>query len=70
MAWECAECNAAKMKFVCHHCGKPLCASHALVVVDDAFSDRQGPVRGKAAHCPDCKQQHHQKAAVVSQASA
>jgi hypothetical protein len=46
MALACAECGAidgkerANVKVVCHHCGKPLCDDHCVLIFDDAFSDR------------------------------
>lgn len=65
MAWECAECVRERMSVVCHHCGKPLCEEHAVVVEDDALSDREGPVSDKAAHCEDCQKQHHPRLQLV-----
>ena len=45
MAWECGECRATeggkqegvRVDVVCHHCGKPLCQKHRILIVDDAF---------------------------------
>lgn len=66
MAWECAECNADKIEVVCHHCGKPLCGRDRILLEDDAFSDREGPVSSRAFHCGDCKQKHHPTATIIS----
>lgn len=62
MAWECAECLREAMAAVCHHCGKPLCKEHAVIVADDALSDHKGPLNDHAVHCEDCQKQHHPSA--------
>jgi hypothetical protein len=74
MAWECAECLRNQMTTVCHHCGKPLCGEHVVVIVDDALSGDEGTVTtrahtlsGRARHCADCQKQHHPRAQVVKQ---
>lgn len=48
---------------VCHHCGKPVCADHALEVTrDEAFAGTAvAPV--SAVHCPECKGKYHRGAA-------
>jgi hypothetical protein len=73
MAWECAECIREEMTAVCHHCGKPLCEEHAVVVPDDALAEYDRTVFGRdravsdhAVHCEDCQRQHHPKAQVVT----
>lgn len=66
MAWECAECIREVMTAVCHHCGKPLCEEHAVVVADDALAGYNSELFGRdralgdhAVHCGDCHRQHH-----------
>jgi hypothetical protein len=59
--------------YVCHHCGRPVCQDHGLVVsADDAFDDSvEAPGDGTpsvrrmpqpAMHCKQCVEQHHRKA--------
>jgi hypothetical protein len=53
--------------FVCHHCGKPVCDQHGLVVsADDAFDDSDEDsgkrVPQPAMHCKQCADEHHPRA--------
>jgi hypothetical protein len=72
MAWECAECIRNGMTAVCHHCGKPLCEEHEVVLTDDALAEYDpAPAELKrtlpddAVHCEDCQKQYHPKSQVV-----
>jgi hypothetical protein len=68
MAWECGECSGVDgkegvtIKAICHHCGKPLCQKHQVIIVDDAFSGsaKEG---ARAIHCDECRKVYHPKAA-------
>jgi hypothetical protein len=45
--------------FVCHHCGKPVCEKHGLVVsADDAFDGSDPLVSRAAMHCGECARYH------------
>jgi hypothetical protein len=75
MAWECAECVRDSMTAVCHHCGKPLCDEHAVIVADDALAEYDASVSTRAmslsdqaVHCADCQRQHHMRSQVVRSA--
>jgi hypothetical protein len=62
MTWECAYCGEPEKKTekmpVCHHCGRPVCQWHRLMIPDDAFGS--GPSTSRiAVHCDDCRQDHH-----------
>jgi len=69
MAWECSDCNAREddevaVDAVCHHCGKPLCREHQVVVLlDDAFAPvgLKDPVLQNLfpVHCDSCGRAHH-----------
>jgi hypothetical protein len=59
--------------YVCHHCGRPVCQEHGLVVsADDAFDDSVEAsgtgttsvrrVPQPAMHCKQCAEQYHRKA--------
>jgi hypothetical protein len=76
MAWECNDCDAREdsdgkvvVDAVCHHCGKPLCRSHQLAVLDDAFavteSDGLIPVDRIAVHCESCRRAHHPRTTLM-----
>jgi len=42
-------------KFICHHCGKPLCSRCDMEMVDTQFARPSWRKRyPKAHHCPDC----------------
>jgi hypothetical protein len=60
MDWEC-DCRQQEMFAVCHHCGKPLCETHGVVIADDAFGAGILPA-GRAVHCLACKEQYHPRA--------
>jgi hypothetical protein len=59
--------------FVCHHCGRPVCEQHGLVVPADGAFDASGeepdrtpqsgahPARRPQAamHCKQCTEKHH-----------
>lgn len=58
--------------YICHHCGRPVCQDHGLVVsADDAFDDsaeepRDGTTSVKrvpqpAMHCKQCAEDSHRR---------
>lgn len=64
MSWECGECSRAedddvRVSWVCHHCGKPLCGEHTLLLNDGAFSSPSHVLGMSAAHCHECRDAHH-----------
>jgi hypothetical protein len=64
MPWECGECrqketDVVKITALCHHCGKPLCNKHSIVILDDAFADFEGAISNIAFHCDSCKKAYH-----------
>jgi hypothetical protein len=68
MSWKCAVCgeldgrNKAVVNGVCHHCGKPLCTKHQVIVRDPDFGhDKENP-RVRAVHCKECRKKHHRLA--------
>jgi thymidine kinase len=64
---ECGECTAvhgrlvegtnqvARVNAVCHHCGKPLCQVHRLLLADEAFSRDDSGYLPTACHCSECR---------------
>jgi len=69
MQWECAECGAAEGQLLdggtrvaidaaCHHCGKPLCQKHRIVIDDPALAPTLTSARA-VYHCAACKKQFH-----------
>jgi NMD protein affecting ribosome stability and mRNA decay len=44
---------------VCHHCGKPVCARHALEVTRDEAFASTAAVPVSAVHCAECKGKYH-----------
>jgi hypothetical protein len=73
MLWECGECGAmegsdgTKVQVVCHHCGKPLCQTHGMRIVDDAFSGGDAPTGRQAYHCDECKRANHPRAVILGE---
>lgn len=79
MPWECGTCGAVERRgsnreggreairiwVACHHCGKPLCESDRILLVDDAFSDSDGPLSRQAYHCSECKRADHPRASAL-----
>ncbi|HET6289346.1 MAG TPA: hypothetical protein VFG15_21680 [Amycolatopsis sp.] len=77
MAWECGDCNAREdeekgvaVDAVCHHCGKPLCREHQVIVgIDEAFAAPPEvlPIPGNrsAVHCDTCNRTHHVRATLL-----
>ena len=61
MTWEC-DCRQQEMFAVCHHCGKPLCKAHGVVIADDDFSTADPPFVREAVHCLGCKDKYHPRA--------
>lgn len=64
MTWECAECkkkesDETKISTICHHCGKLLCDSDRIGILDDAFADAKGLFNNMAYHCAACKRTYH-----------
>lgn len=65
MPLECSVCLAADGKdgkvidTVCHHCGKPLCREHRVLILDEQFANQGAPVPRHAYHCPGCHQAYH-----------
>ncbi len=65
MAWKCAVCgevdgrNKADVKAVCHHCGKPLCSQHQVVILDPDFGHEADDPLVWAIHCKACGRKHH-----------
>lgn len=68
MSWKCAVCGEldgrknAVVNAVCHHCGKPLCAKHQVVLRDPAFGHDQENPPVWAVHCKECGRKHHRLA--------
>lgn len=68
MSWKCAVCGAvdgrdkAVVNAVCHHCGKPLCDKHQIVVRDSAFGHEDDDPPVWAIHCKDCGHRYHKVA--------
>lgn len=65
MSWKCVVCGeldgrkGVVVNAVCHHCGKPLCIKHQVVLQDPAFGhDRENP-RATAVHCKECWRKYH-----------
>ena len=65
MSWKCAVCGAQEgegdtlINGICHHCGKPLCQEHQIVLLDSVFGhDKENP-RAEAIHCADCRRKYH-----------
>jgi hypothetical protein len=61
--WECGDCSQPespelKVQWVCHHCGKLLCASHRHDVWDPAFGAGTSRI-GFAVHCQACRDTYH-----------
>ncbi|WP_372669598.1 hypothetical protein [Amycolatopsis kentuckyensis] len=62
---------------VCHHCGKPLCREHQMVVaLDEAFTPTRladtvlstgldGSAIGFGVHCESCRRAHHGRATLL-----
>ena len=71
MTLECAVCNTPDGKdgkaldAVCHHCGKPLCQEHRVLILDEQFANRGVPVPRAAYHCSACRQAHHPRSHVL-----
>ncbi|MFJ1762957.1 hypothetical protein ACIOD2_21780 [Amycolatopsis sp. NPDC088138] len=77
MAWECSDCNAREdekekvvVDAVCHHCGKPLCRDHQVIVgQDEAFAPaapEEPALRDRSAvHCESCRRTHHSRATLL-----
>jgi len=70
MAWECSDCGREEERgskiTVCHHCGRPVCNLHRVMVPDDAFNSSPGQiVTNFAIHCPGCWSAFHPQAANV-----
>lgn len=71
MSLQCAVCGAPENKdgqvldTVCHHCGKPLCQDHRVLILDEDFANRSAPAPRHAYHCPDCHQAYHPRSHVV-----
>lgn len=65
MTWKCGVCGTMDgqknnpVDSVCHHCGKPLCARHQVVIVDRRFGFDRENSRPRAVHCRECKLKHH-----------
>lgn len=74
VAWECAECSAkeegVRTIVVCHHCGKPVCRAHSVVIVDDAFAVSDPPGSRRAVHCSDCKSRYHPRGSDIEPEAA
>ncbi len=72
---ECAVCGAHEgqnekvLDVCCHHCGRPLCDDHRILVLDEQFANRPAPMPRTAFHCPDCRDAHHAHSDVVRLAS-
>jgi hypothetical protein len=67
MAWECSDCGSKELGeskiTICHHCGKPVCRMHRVMVRDDAFSSwRDHTASRVAVHCLDCRDAFHPQA--------
>ena len=57
MTLRCAFCSKPdEVDAVCHHCGRPLCASDKCRFAKEPDGDFSGRV--KAYHCRDCIKQH------------
>ena len=71
MPLQCAVCGVLDGKdgqvldAVCHHCGKPLCANHRILILDEQFANRGVPVPRNAYHCSSCRQAYHPRSPVV-----
>jgi len=70
MPWKCGECGGVerdelKVEVLCHHCGKPLCLKHGILIRDDVFvtwETHHGDAFESANHCEECKKFYHPKA--------
>lgn len=71
MSLQCAVCSATDGKdgqvvdAVCHHCGKPLCTHHRILILDEQFANRGAPTPRNAYHCATCRQTYHARSHVV-----
>jgi hypothetical protein len=70
MTWKCAVCGEVDgrknivVNAVCHHCGKPLCEKHQVIVQDRDFGHDDDNPRVWAVHCKECRRKHHRLARI------
>lgn len=52
----CTQCEK-EATGVCHHCGRPLCQTHQIELVDERLNQHKEVVT--ALHCQQCRKVHH-----------